>query len=365
MNRPQKSWDALATDPAQIRTSREKSEPLSVSVVVPVYNSQETLPLLCERLLKVLSVLGESGLQPAGMPATPGTPWEIILVNDGSKDQSWKVIRELAARYPGVQGINLMRNYGQHNAMLCGIRRANGNVIVTLDDDLQNPPEELPKLIAQIVAGSDVVYGTRDQEQHGFLRNVASQATKMALQGAMGAKTAQSVTSFRAFRTRLREAFATHQSPNVCIDVLLTWATTRFATVEVRHEPRQIGQSNYSVARLITHALNMMTGFSTLPLRFASFLGFGLTLFGVGVLAYVVGRYWLQGGSVPGFTFVASTIAIFSGAQLFALGIIGEYLARMHFRMLERPAYVVQDYAVPDYAVTESTELPGQERWAV
>src|SRR6185295_17653240 len=126
---------------------------------------------------------------------------------------------------------------------------------------------------------------------------------------------------FRAFRTRLRDAFATHQSPSVCIDVLLTWATMKFAAVTVRHEQRQFGRSNYSVLNLITHALNMSTGFSTLPLRIASVLGFGFTLFGIGVLTYVVGRYWMQGGSVPGFTFLASTIAIFSGAQLFALGI--------------------------------------------
>lgn len=312
-------------------TSDKANEPLAVSVVVPVYNAEESLVLLCQRLLAVL----------------PSRRYEIILVNDGSRDGSWPLIQRLVAQHAGVYGINLMRNYGQHNAMLCGIRAAKGDVIVTLDDDLQNPPEEIPKLVAKLTEGFDVVYGIRDRERNGLFRNLASQATKMALKGAMGAETARSVTSFRAFRTRLRDAFATHQSPYVCVDVLLTWATMRFASVTVRHEERQAGQSNYSIPKLVTHALNMMTGFSTVPLRFASILGFGFTLFGIGVLAYVVGRYWLQGGSVPGFTFLASTIAIFAGAQLFALGIIGEYLARMHFRMLERPTYAVQEYALP------------------
>jgi undecaprenyl-phosphate 4-deoxy-4-formamido-L-arabinose transferase len=127
----------------------------------------------------------------------------------------------------------------------------------------------------------------------------------------------------------------------VSIDVLLTWSTTRFAATPVRHDPRRLGASNYSFRRLVTHALNMMTGFSTLPLQFASLVGFAFTLFGAGVLVLVVVRYVIKGTSVPGFPFLASVIAIFSGAQLFALGIVGEYLARMHFRMMERPTYSV------------------------
>lgn len=134
-----------------------------------------------------------------------------------------------------------------------------------------------------------------------------------------------------------------YQGPFVSLDVLLTWATMRFVAVPVRHDPRSIGQSHYTFRKLVTHALNMMTGFSVLPLQFASLVGFGCTLFGLGVLGYVLGRYIALGGSVPGFPFLASIIAIFSGAQLFALGIIGEYLARMHFRMMERPTYVVRE----------------------
>jgi undecaprenyl-phosphate 4-deoxy-4-formamido-L-arabinose transferase len=160
----------------------------------------------------------------------------------------------------------------------------------------------------------------------------------------MGAETARKVSAFRAFRSEVRHAFANYDGPFVSIDVLLTWGTARFATVPVRHDSRRIGTSNYTCRKLVTHALNMMTGFSVLPLQLASLLGFGFTLFGLLVLVYVMGRYLIEGGSVPGFPFLASIIAIFSGAQLFALGIIGEYLARMHFRMMETPAYTVREH---------------------
>jgi undecaprenyl-phosphate 4-deoxy-4-formamido-L-arabinose transferase len=192
--------------------------------------------------------------------------------------------------------------------------------------------------------GYDVVYGTPQKEQHGLLRDFASRATKLGLQSAMGAETARKVSAFRAIRAAVREAFKSYQNPYVNIDVLLTWGTTKFAAVVVRHEPRLHGDSKYTVFKLLTHALNMVTGFSTAPLRLASLVGFACTLFGLCTLVYVLGRLILVGGGVPGFPFLASAIAIFSGAQLFALGIIGEYLARMHFRMMERPTYAVREY---------------------
>lgn len=296
--------------------------------MAPVYNSAESLPLLIDRLQAVLPGCCER--------------YEVILVNDGSRDESWPVIEQLRGRFPFVRGVNLMRNYGQHNALLAGIRAARGDVIVTMDDDLQHPPEEIPALLARLADGYDVVYGTPSREQHGIFRNWASKATKLALQGAMGAETARKVSAFRVFRTQIRDAFANYQSPSVSIDVLLTWGTNSFAATPVRHEPRAIGESNYTFRMLMTHALNMMTGFSVWPLQMASLIGFAFTLFGFGVLVFVVGRYLIQGHSVPGFPFLASVISIFSGAQLFALGVIGEYLARMYFRSMERPAYVVR-----------------------
>ncbi len=301
----------------------------SISVIIPVYNSECSLDPLVRRLHEALRPLTDR--------------YEFILVNDGSRDGSWKVVQRLAREYPSViRGFNMMRNYGQHNALLCGIRAARHDIIVTIDDDLQNPPEEIGRLLQGLHQGFDVVYGTPTVETHGFWRDLASRVTKMALQGAMGAETAKKVSAFRAFRTRLRNAFSDYRSPFLSIDVLLTWGTTRFASVQVRHDPRQYGVSNYTFRKLVTHAFNMMTGFSTVPLQLASWLGFVMTAFGLVILFYVlVIRVVILGSEVPGFPFLASIIAIFSGAQMFSLGIIGEYLARMHFRITERPTYVV------------------------
>jgi undecaprenyl-phosphate 4-deoxy-4-formamido-L-arabinose transferase len=303
----------------------------SLSIVVPVYRSAATLSELARRVAAVLPELAAQG--------------ELILVNDGSPDDSWQIICELAAQYPWVRGINLMRNYGQHNALLCGIRAARHEVIVTIDDDLQHPPEEIVHLLRRLEQGYDVVYGVPADAQHGLWRNLASWVTKVVLQNAIGAETARSVSAFRGFRTQLRDAFANYQSPFVSIDVLLTWASNRFTALAVRHEPRRVGTTNYTFRKLVIHALNMMTGFSTLPLQIASLVGFLFTFFGIGVLLFVLARYVINGGSVPGFPFLASIIAIFSGAQLFALGIIGEYLARMHFRMMDRPSYAIRAVA--------------------
>jgi len=297
-------------------------------VVVPVYNSEGTLRQLVERLEDTLG--GTSG------------KLEIILVNDGSRDRSWDVISQLAQDHDCVCGVNLMRNYGQHNALLCGIRTASNEVIVTMDDDLQNPPEEIPKLLDKLAEGYDVVYGTPKKQQHGLWRDAASTITKLALQGTMGVSVARSVSPFRAFRTQLRDAFARYQSPLVSIDVLLTWGTTRFAAIPVRYDVRKSGKSSYTFRKLATQAVNMVTGFSILPLQLASAIGFLFTFFGLAVLAYVLGRYLLNGGSIPGFAFLASIIAIFSGTQLFVLGIIGEYLARMYQRTMGQPVYTVR-----------------------
>ncbi len=175
------------------------------------------------------------------------------------------------------------------------------------------------------------------------MRNLASQMTKIALQGAMGAETARHASAFRAFRTHVRQAFADYRGMFVNIDVLLTWGTTRFTVIHVRHEPRTLGTSNYTFRKLVIHALNMMTGFTTIPLQLASLLGFVMTIFGLLILIYLLVNRLILGNDVPGFTFLASVIVIFSGAQMFALGIIGEYLARMHFRLMDRPVYTVRE----------------------
>jgi glycosyltransferase involved in cell wall biosynthesis len=300
-----------------------------ISVVVPVYNSESSLDVLVARLQPVLDEVCSK--------------YELILVNDGSKDRSWEVVSRLVASHAWIRGIDLMRNYGQHSALLCGIRAAAYELIVTIDDDLQNPPEEIPKLLAKLNEGFDVVYGPPNAEKHDAWRRIASRITKLALRNAMGVETASQVSAFRVFRVELRKAFAHYNTAFVSIDVLLTWGTKRFAAVPVVQAQRLAGQSNYTVRKLFAHAFDMMTGFSTLPLRAATFIGFAFALFGSAVLAFVLGRYLVSGTVVPGFSFLASIVSIFAGAQLFALGIIGEYLARMHFRTMGIPSSVVRN----------------------
>lgn len=301
----------------------------SLSIVIPVFNAENSLIPLIERLHPVLR--------------GAATTFEVILVDDGSRDASWRVIEDLHARHDWVRGMRMMRNYGQHNATLCGIRDARGVVVVTMDDDLQHPPEQIPVLLAKLDEGYDVVYGSPVAERHGLWRDLASRITKLALQSVLGARTARQVSGFRALRTHLRQAFADFRGAFVSIDVLLTWSTTRFTAVRVPHEFRKVGRSNYTFFKLVIHALNMLTGFSTLPLQFASLLGFAAMLLGIGLLGMVLVRYLIHGVVMPGFTFLASVICIFSGTQLFTLGMMGEYLARVHDRTLERPIYAVAE----------------------
>jgi glycosyltransferase involved in cell wall biosynthesis len=317
---------------------------LTVSVVIPVYHAEKTLAELYRQLSAAMKNI---------------TPvFEIIFVDDGSADGSWAIVSALARTDHCVRGIRMRRNYGQHNALLCGIRAAKHDVIVTMDDDLQHPVSEIAPLLAALGPEQDVVYGAPLTEQHGLLRNFASRLTKIALTSAMSAETARHVSAFRTFRTHLRDGFQEYRSPSVSIDVLLTWTTTRFTAIKVRHAPRAAGASGYTVGMLIRHAINLMTGFSTLPLQIASIMGFSFVLFGFLILVVVTVNYLIQGSAVPGFAFLASSIAVFSGAQLFALGVLGEYLARIHFRTMGRPVYVVGE-TVASCDLERTAEQPG------
>jgi undecaprenyl-phosphate 4-deoxy-4-formamido-L-arabinose transferase len=298
-------------------------------VVIPVYNSEATLPTLVDRLAAVLPGVADR--------------FEVILVNDGSRDGSWEAIAERAGKYGWVRGINLMRNYGQHNAILAGIRAARYTVTVTMDDDLQHPPEEIPRLLAELERGSDLVYGVPAASQRGVWRRASSRLTRLCLHRVLGVAIASRASAFRAFRTVLREGFTHYEGPSVAIDALLAWTTTRTATVRVRHDPRAHGRSQYGWLKLARMAIDLTTTFRTWPLRLASLVGFVVMLLGLAALAYVVAAYLATGQPLSIFRFLASVMAIFSGAQLFTLGILGEYIARIHHRVLREPAYVVRE----------------------
>jgi len=300
-----------------------------VSVVVPCYNCSATISELLERTNNVLDASSYD--------------FEIILVNDGSHDGTWQIIKEQAKARDKIKAVNMMRNYGQHNALLCGIRKASFDHVLTMDDDLQHPPEEIPKLFKAMNPDVDIIYGSPNILVHGYLRNMASRTIKLILSLLLSDNIARKVSPFRFFRTQLREAFDDYDSQNVSIDVLLSWGTTKYASADIFYNERQAGKSNYSFLRLISFAFDMLTGYSALPLRIASLTGFFLTIFGIAVLVYVIASLMIEGRQVPGFAFLASIISIFAGAQLFALGIIGEYIARIHFRAMKLPTYVVKE----------------------
>ncbi len=312
----------------------------SISVVIPVYNSADIMPELVRQLCELLPSMAADH--------------EIILLNDGSKDSSWELIRNISRETPNVRGINMMRNYGQHNALLCGIRAARFETVITMDDDLQHPPTEIPRLLAKLAEGYDVVYGSPEELPHSLARNFASASIKQLLTLVMGVGTFRNFSAFRAIRTDIRRSFADFHGPDVIIDVLLSWGTTRFAAVTVRHDHRFSGKSTYNFKKLFNTALLVLTAFSTAPLRLASFIGFAFMFFGILVILYVIIIY-LAIGSFPGFPFLASIISLFSGAQLFALGIIGEYMARIFTRSMNRPAYIVQE-------TTSAEKDPGASR---
>lgn len=298
-----------------------------LSAVVPVYNAEGTLRELCTRLAEVLG-------------AAAGD-WEIVLVDDGSRDGSWPLIQELSRDDPRVRGLGLARNSGQHATLLCGVRAARCEMVVTLDDDLQNPPEEIPKLLAAL-GDADLVYGRAPREERELWRRFGSSVIRWTLGIATGQAAARNASPFRLFRREITHAFEDFQGPYVSLDVLLSWGAKDVRVAEVEHHARKAGRSSYSLLRLVRHAFDVVTGYSSFPLQVASALGLAFTLFGGLVLVYVVGRYFLEGGSVPGFPFLASIIAIFSGVQLLTLGVFGQYLGRIHQRSLDRPAYVVR-----------------------
>lgn len=305
---------------------------MSVSVVIPCYRSARTLPALVARLMPVLRDMS--------------VQHEVILVVDGSPDDTWETAVSLARRVEGVRAVHLSRNYGQHNALVAGIREAAYEVVVTMDDDLQHLPEQIPLLLATLEGDRlDLVYGVPHSDEHGLMRNLASQVVKAGMAGALGIRTARTISAFRAFRTRLRDGFEGLSGPHASIDVALSWSTTKVGSVRVRMSERRHGRSNYTSRLLVRHALNMLLGYSATPLRVASWLGFLAGVFGLLLGGAVLWRFAMGDTTVAGFTTIASMVALFSSAQLISIGVLGEYVGRIHGSGMGRPTYVVRERA--------------------
>ncbi|OIQ86179.1 undecaprenyl-phosphate 4-deoxy-4-formamido-L-arabinose transferase [mine drainage metagenome] len=300
---------------------------LAVSVVVPVFRSDpEILADLCARVSRVLD--GRGGTH------------EIILVDDSGQTAHWERVRALVRSRPRLRGLRLGRNFGQHNALLAGIRAAKGAVIVTLDDDLQNRPEDIPALLDTLTQRQvDVVYGVPRQRGHGLWRNIGAWGARVLASASLGRGIAKIASPFRAFRRDVRDGFSDFGGADVMIDVLLSWSTSQFAAIPVEHDPRVRGRSGYSLRALLRLAVTMVIGMTSLPLRLSGLLGLAIMVLGCGLLAYVLIRYFGSSVHVAGFTFLASVLLIVSGAQLLSLGFIGEYISRLHLRSMGQPSY--------------------------
>lgn len=310
------------------KKSNEKKP--DVSVVVPVYNSEQSLPELYRRLGETFERLSLS--------------WELILVNDCSKDSSWHVAESLTHTHHNVIAINLMNNFGQHNAIMCGFHYAVGEYLVTMDDDLQHPPEEVSKLWNTIRSKNYLlVYGQYEQKRHGWFRDFCSKTVNKILSRITGS--GYGVTSFRIVRREVIEKITRHNQYNVMIDVLLkeTVASSFVGHCGVEHHPRTLGKSNYSFRKLFWYALNMVFSYTLWPLRLATVLGFFFALLGIagGILLLIY--YFKQGVAVSGWTSLILAVVFFSGIILFMMGVIGEYVGRIFLNINQKPQFVVKD----------------------
>jgi len=306
---------------------------MRISIVIPCYRSEQTLALLVKAIFAALA-------EPPA--ASVISDFEVVLVVDGSPDGTADVANQLASEHSDVRAIELRRNYGQHNALLAGITHAKHEVVVTMDDDLQHLPNQIPALLVPLARGeADLVYGVPREEEHGFWRSAASRTVKRGLALA-GVRAADDVSAFRAFWTAQREGFTHIEDPYVSLDVMLSWTTTSISRVVVQMDQRLVGKSSYSLRALVRHSINMITGYSNIPLRVVAWLGGVCALIGAVLGAVVLWNFAAGDTTVAGFTTIAAMVAVFSGAQMLSLGIIGEYLGRLHTRSTGKPTFLVK-----------------------
>jgi len=305
-------------------------QPPSLSLVIPVYGSEPVLPELVRRLQAMFDQQGR-----------PSGDYELILVCDCSPDRSWAVIRSLAQQYPWVRGILLRMNAGQHNALMAGFSKARGRVIVTMDDDLQHAPEDIPLLLAELAQGRDVVYARFKSRKHAGWKVAGSRLNDLVAGYLMNKPKGLYLSPFRAMTADIRDDILRYQGPYVYVDGLILSVTRNIGTVDVDHHERYAGDSGYSLRKSISLWLKMATNFSIVPLRITSFVG--LCFAGVGfVLALVLIIQKLTLDRMPiGWSSLIVTVLIVGGVQLLALGMLGEYLGRVLLILNSRPQYVV------------------------
>jgi len=301
---------------------------IDVSVVVPVYSTTRTLEGLLDRVAVTMDARGLS--------------FELILVDDRGNPASWPVIRELAEKNPRVVGLRLGRNFGQHAATMCGIAAARGNYVVTMDEDLEHPPEAIPALLDACSPEQPLVYGVFPTRTHARFRNATSEIMRWSLKKSFPDMN-QSYTSFRALHHSLAKRLGDFQLSRPYIDGMLSWLSASVGTVTVAHGQRDDGQSAYTLRKLISHATNIFVTFSNLPLRLASYVGATLAVSSFVYLLVVLVERLTGKITDPGYASLMCVILLVCGIQLVILGVLGEYIGRLMSSANRRPMYSVQE----------------------
>jgi len=299
------------------------------SVVIPVYNSASVVEQTVTRVSEffVLNALEH----------------EIILVNDGSLDNSWNVICELARKLPNVTGINLLKNYGQHNANLCGFRESKGDYVVTMDDDLQNPPEELGRLIEAARQGYDLVIGRFETKQHSLIRRLGSRAVGWLNRTAFEVKEDLVLSNFRIIRRDVVERVCRDTSVAPYVPGLLLKYSARRCNVLVRHLPRANGKSNYTMRKLFKLVATLVFNHSTIPLRYAASFGFAVSGLSFSLGSFYLVQTLMRGSAVPGWATLVVLMSFFNGMLILLLSVIGEYLIRVLRELGPHRSYEVSE----------------------
>jgi undecaprenyl-phosphate 4-deoxy-4-formamido-L-arabinose transferase len=302
----------------------------SLDLVIPVYNEEETLPHLFERLdadLKALEI-----------------PWRAILVDDGSRDRSWVMLEQAARRDPRLVALRLARNFGQHAAVFAGFSRCTADAVVTLDADLQNPPGEIPRLVAALDEGADVVGGWRQQRHDSPFRRLASRMMNRLISRATGVALRDYGCMLRAYRIEVVRMMRDSGEISSFIPALAHCFTDRVVEIPVDHADRLAGTSRYSLFGLFSLLLDLLTGFSMFSLRALSAFGIAMAVLGIALGVLIVGLRLALGSdwAAEGVFTLFAVLFVFVGAQFVALGILGEYLGRVYDQVRERPRYVVR-----------------------